>query len=365
MSAYPPPSENLPIFDSGLFGNNSDLTIDNLKTKFLQFPYAQSGLETIPNLAISSSGTAPTPVSTSNDTSIATTAFVKSNALTPLSPNPAGTYTTPSSVVVNSYGQVTSATAGTTYTLPSPAPTSGDYTAPSAVSVNSAGQITSITAGTAYSLPSPAPTSGDYTAPSAVSVNSAGQITSITAGTAYSLPSPAPTAGTYTNATISVNSAGQITSASNGTGNTYNPIYQDGAVASPNPYTFRWSFSNSALTASAYQVYIYQVGGTQTLPYGDQAQYTSIATPTIIGGQTASSLVTRENISFIYGGTTYNAWGYSFGTTSAYPEVNVSYYSTINVQNGYDWYINIFMRFNNAFTPAGGLNQRIMLVPVI
>jgi len=330
MSAYPPPSENLPIFDSGLFGNNSDLTIDNLKTKFLQFPYAQSGLETIPNLAISSSGTAPTPVSTSNDTSIATTAFVKSNALTPLSPNPAGTYTTPSSVVINSYGQVTSATAGTTYTLPSPAPTSGDYTAPSAVSVNSAGQITSITAGTAYSL-----------------------------------PSPAPTAGTYTNATISVNSAGQITSASNGTGNTYNPIYQDGAVASPNPYTFRWSFSNSALTASAYQVYIYQVGGTQSLPYGDQAQYTSIATPTIIGGQTASSFVTRENISFIYGGTTYNAWGYSFGTTSAYPEVNVSYYSTINVQNGYDWYINIFMRFNNAFTPAGGLNQRIMLVPVI
>jgi len=330
MSAYPPPSENLPIFDSGLFGNSTDITIDNLKTKFLQFPFAQSGLETIPNLAISSSGTAPTPVSTSNDTSIATTAFVKSNALSPLSPSPAGTYTTPSSVVVNSYGQVTSATGGTTYTLPSPAPTAGSYTAPSAVSVNSAGQITSITSGTAYSL-----------------------------------PSPAPTAGTYTNATISVNSAGQITSASNGTGNTYNPIYQDGAVASPNPYTFRWSFSNSALTASAYQIYIYQVGGTQSLSYGDQAQYTSITTPTIIGGQTASSFATRENISFIYGGTTYNAWGYSFGTTSAYPEVNVSYYSTINVQNGYDWYINIFMRFNNAFTPAPSLNQRIMLVPVI
>ena len=329
MSAYPPPSENLPIFDSGLFGNNSDLTIDNLKTKFLQFPFAQTGLETIPNLAISSSGTAPTPVSTSNDTSIATTAFVKSNALSPLSPDPAGTYTTPSSVVLNSYGQVTSATAGTTYTLPSPAPTSGSYTAPSSVSVNSAGQITAITAGTAYSLPSPAPTAGDYASPSSISVNSAGQITSITGGTAY------------------------------------NVKYADGSIASTNPYTIRWTFSNTYLTSSAYQIYIYQVGGTQTLAFGDQAQYTSIQTPTIIGGQTASSFATRENISFVYGGITYYAWGYSFGTTTSYPEVNVSFYSTINTQSGSDWYINIFMRFNNPFTPAPSLSQRIMLVPVV
>jgi len=329
MSAYPPPSENLPIFDSGLFGNSTDISIDNLKTKFLQFPFAQQGLETIPNLAISSSGTAPTPVSTSNDTSIATTAFVKSNALPPLSPDPAGTYTTPSSVSINSYGQVTSATAGTTYTLPSPAPTAGDYTAPSAVSVNSAGQITSITSGTAYSLPSPAPTAGDYASPSSVSVNSAGQITSITAGTAY------------------------------------NVKFADGVVASTSPYTIRWTFSNTYLTSSAYQIYIYQVGGTQSLAFGDQPQYTSITTPTIIGGQTASSFVTRENVSFIYAGTTYNAWGYSFGATNAYPEVNVSYYSTINTQNGYDWYINFFMRFNNPFTPAPSLSQRIMLVPVV
>jgi hypothetical protein len=78
MSAYPPPSENLPIFDSALFGNTQDLTINNLKSNFLTFPLAQSGLETIPNLAITSSGTAPTPASTSNDTTIATTAFVKS-----------------------------------------------------------------------------------------------------------------------------------------------------------------------------------------------------------------------------------------------------------------------------------------------
>lgn len=112
MSAYPPPSENLPIFDSALFGNNSDLTIDNLKSKFLTFPLAQSGLETIPNLAITSSGTAPTPASTSNDTTIATTAFVKANALSPLSPDPTGTYTN-LNATINSYGQVISASNGT------------------------------------------------------------------------------------------------------------------------------------------------------------------------------------------------------------------------------------------------------------
>jgi hypothetical protein len=149
MSAYPPPSENLPIFDSGLFGNNTDITIDNLKSKFLTFPLAQSGLETIPNLAITSSGSAPTASSSSNDTTIATTAFVKANALSPLSPVPTGTYTTPSSVVVNQYGQITSATNGTTYSLPSPAPTAGSYTN-SNITINSAGQITSASSGTSY-----------------------------------------------------------------------------------------------------------------------------------------------------------------------------------------------------------------------
>ena len=112
MSAYPPPSENLPIFDSALFGNTQDLTINNLKSQFLTFPLAQSGLETIPNLAITSSATAPTASSSSNDTTIATTAFVKENALSPLSPSPAGTYTN-LNATINTYGQITSASSGT------------------------------------------------------------------------------------------------------------------------------------------------------------------------------------------------------------------------------------------------------------
>jgi hypothetical protein len=77
MSAYPPPQENVPIFDSGLFTtNDSQLTISQLKLSFLQFPQAQTATESIPNLAITSSGTAPTAGAASNDGTIATTAWV-------------------------------------------------------------------------------------------------------------------------------------------------------------------------------------------------------------------------------------------------------------------------------------------------
>jgi hypothetical protein len=48
-----------------------------------------------------------TPIFSSNEFNSTTTT---SNALTPLSPSPQGTYTNPSPVVVNSYGQITSAT---------------------------------------------------------------------------------------------------------------------------------------------------------------------------------------------------------------------------------------------------------------
>ena len=78
MSAYPPPQENVPIFDSALFTtNDSQLTISQLKLSFLQFPQAQTATESIPNLAITSSGTAPTAGALSDDGTIATTAWAK------------------------------------------------------------------------------------------------------------------------------------------------------------------------------------------------------------------------------------------------------------------------------------------------
>ena len=97
MSAYPAPTQNLPIFSSNEFSvSDSQLTIGELTGQFLQFPLAQPQIETIPNLVISASGTAPTAASSSNDTTIATTAMVQAAiaaalALTPTIP--AGTIT--------------------------------------------------------------------------------------------------------------------------------------------------------------------------------------------------------------------------------------------------------------------------------
>jgi hypothetical protein len=84
MSAYPPPFENVPIFDASYFEPALDtagtgFTINQLKSKFLTFPTAQSATETIPNLVVSSSGYAPTRTAGDNSTAIATTAFVQGN----------------------------------------------------------------------------------------------------------------------------------------------------------------------------------------------------------------------------------------------------------------------------------------------
>jgi len=86
MASYPPPTTNLPIFNSQSFATptasagGSSITIPFLDANYLQFPLAQSALETIPNLAVSVSGTAPTKVLGTNTTDIATCAFVIENA---------------------------------------------------------------------------------------------------------------------------------------------------------------------------------------------------------------------------------------------------------------------------------------------
>lgn len=98
MSAYPQPTENLPIFDSGLFSTTSQISVDNLKGQFLQFPLAQSGLETVPNLqainlnvgsqvttgSASFQGTTTSSATISpadNSTIVATTSYVQTNLL--------------------------------------------------------------------------------------------------------------------------------------------------------------------------------------------------------------------------------------------------------------------------------------------
>jgi hypothetical protein len=90
---------------------------------------------------------AVSPSLTFPDTSVQTTAFAT------ITPSPAGTYSAPSSVVVNSSGQITSATNGTPYTLPSPAPTAGSYTN-SNITINAAGQVTAASNGSGGTIPS-------------------------------------------------------------------------------------------------------------------------------------------------------------------------------------------------------------------
>jgi hypothetical protein len=161
MATYDPPTETLPIFDPNVFTrSDTGLTTTAGDLRYLRFPYAQ-GSENLQQIDVYGVATFNTTLNTDDnivmtgtpltnyiefpDTSKQYTAFT--GTFPPLVPSPAGTYTTPSSVIVNSAGQITSATSGTTYTLPSPAPTAGNYTNAN-ISVNSAGQITSASNGT-------------------------------------------------------------------------------------------------------------------------------------------------------------------------------------------------------------------------
>jgi len=113
MASYPPPTENLPIFNSQSFatpttssGGGSNITIPFLDANYLQFPVAQSSLETIPNLAVSVSGTAPTMELGTNTTDIATCAFVIENSVSLDSPAFTGIPTAPTAAVATNTTQL-------------------------------------------------------------------------------------------------------------------------------------------------------------------------------------------------------------------------------------------------------------------
>lgn len=85
MSSYPPPQENVPVFDAGLFrsAGGDPLSEEYLRTIFLQYPIAQTGLETLSetkttgqsefNGTMSNTSVIPYP---DNTTKVPTTAWV-------------------------------------------------------------------------------------------------------------------------------------------------------------------------------------------------------------------------------------------------------------------------------------------------
>jgi len=160
MATYDPPTETLPIFDPNVFTkSDTALTSATGDLRYLKFPYAQ-GAENLQQVDVYGVATFNTTLNAETnivmggtdgvnyiefpDTTKQYTAYTGE---TPLVPDPSGNYTTPSSISINSLGQVISAVSGTTYSLPSPAPTAGSYTNAN-ISVNSAGQITSVSNGT-------------------------------------------------------------------------------------------------------------------------------------------------------------------------------------------------------------------------